>query len=1152
MRTFRLTTGCGTRPALPRFVFLALMLLLGVAAAVSAQSVLGAIRGTVTDPQGAVVAKATVLITDEATGVPRTTETDAEGRFEALSLRPGTYRVEIITTSFKKYEQTGVVLRTGAASRVDARLELGGIQETVTVSAEAKTDIAIESPAVIGALDAQQLRDLPRASRDMQSFLLLNPNVLGGTDDMQFLGARTYGVSYIQDGQASTNAIFGTVGNSAPGLDSISEIQVLSNSYSAEYGGLAGVVVTTKRGGNQYRGTAFYDFNANELNALTYNQKYGLSDEDLAGLRDDPNADTHEHRWGASFGGPIVSNKTFFFASYEGSNNKGIYGGGIAAVPTAAMRGGDFSGATFTINDPLTGQPFPGNVIPAGRLDATAQKVMDMFYPAPNFTPLANGYGRYRQFTPVTRKRQRADLRIDHELGPKDQLFLRGSYQWRDPAGVYFENGNLTNLPIIDSALHTAAVIGGWTKIFSGTTVNELRVGYNFDKSKRNSNFVAEDVYGQLGLATAPSLRGTGKYGFPSFNFAGTNVPYRIQDAGRNVDRTVKQNAFSISNNTTFVLGGHSLKVGALWNRNQAVDGFGIGVNYRGLYQFQGTSTQYGGSGNSFVDFLLGNVTNRARDHYTARGPLEGHSDDFAIFAQDDWRVGQNLTVFLGLRYEYVGQWHEKSDLIASFTTEDGGHHVVPTAEVASKLPPGLQALGRTWIASDHGYPETLVNSDKTNFSPRVGFAWRPGGNDATVVRAGFGLFHPTVAVQGVRDLLATNEFRYYQDYRNAGGGPLSLANAFSTGVSFVDPTAFGNQGILRDIQSPDVYQYNLTLEREIGGNMGVRLSYIGSTMRKLLTDTDYNIIPPNTDLFNPYEDESDWARLPFYPYGTYMDIVENKGEGQLHAFQAGLTRRWRNGLAFDAVYTYADSDTTVPDSGNSTIGVVLYNPWAPDSDKGPDINVVKHRFVANATWDLPIGRNRKYGSNMPGWADALFGGWTVSTIFQARSGLNLTPFFSGYYSYNPWNTAKPLDGLGNSFCCAWRPNETRDPSAGGGSREMWFDQTAYVVPPDGQFGTAKKGSLEGPGTWIVNFSFYKDVIAKDRFRLQLTALLDNAFNHPQFFPGYGSGFHSVNDYLENGITDNGVTGVLGADTIANAEGFSPGRVFRIGLRATF
>lgn len=1120
---------------------MALLALLAIAGTATAQSFLGTIRGTVTDPQGAFVTKATVLITDESTGVPRTVETDAEGRFEAPNLRPGTYRVEIITTSFKKYEQTGVVLRASGIARVDAKLELGAITESVTVSAESKSDISVESPAVIRGLDEQQLRDLPRDSRDMQSFLLLNPNVLGGSDDPQFLGGRTYGVSYIQDGQASTNAIFGTVGNSAPGLDSIAEIQVLSNSYSAEYGGLAGVVVTTKRGGNAYRGTGFFDFNSNGLNALTYQQKYGLSEEELSTLRSDPNADTHQYRWGASLGGPIAKGKTFFFASYEGSNQKAIYGGSTATVPTAAMRAGDFSGASFTIKDPLTGLPFPGNVIPANRLDPAAQKVMDFFYPLPNAGTLSTGYGRFREFVPEIRKRNRADLRIDHELGSKDSFFLRGSYQSYTPNSITFEAGNaLVNKGILNRDLKTGALVGGWTKILSPTVVNELRVGYNYDNSSRQSTYDPEQVNQQLGLETAPSLVGQNRHGFPSFTFAGSNRPTNIADAGRNVDRTVNQNAFSISNSTSFVMGSHSLRAGGLWNRNLAQDGFGIGVNVRGQYQFNGRAT-----GNALADMMLGIVSNRARDHYTARGPLDGHSDDYALFAQDDWRVSKNLTVFLGLRYELVGMWHEKSDMLANFTLPDGGHHVVPNATVATKLPPGLQDLGRTLIASQSGYPDTLVNPDKNNFSPRVGFALRPGGDDRTVIRGGFGLFHPTVAVQGLRDLLATNEFRYYQDYRNA-----PMAHIFSQGTPFVDAAAFGNQGITPDLQSPDIYQYNLTLERQIGTSMGVRLSYIGSTMRKLLTDTDYNILAPNTEFFDP-NDTASQERLPYYPYGTYMDIVENKGEGQLHAFQAGLTRKWRSGLAFDAVYTYAHSDTTVPDSGNSTIGVVLYNPWAPLSDRGPDPNVVKHRFVANATWDVPVGKNRKWGSDMPRWANALFGGWTVSTIFQARSGLNLTPYFYGFTSTSPWNTAKGLDGLGNCFSNCWRPNVTGDPNTPQ-TRDEWFNQKAYTLPAPGEFGNAKKGTLTGPGTWVVNFSFYKDVFVKDRFRLQVTALLDNAFNHPQFFPGYNDTFTNMDDYLENGIANNGVTAVLGGDTIGSAEGFSPGRVFLIGVRATF
>ncbi len=213
---------------------------------------------------------------------------------------------------------------------MDVTLEVGGVNETVTVTADAINNITLDSQAISRGLDEQQLHDLPRNSRDIQSFLLLNPNVVGGSDDIQFLGAKTYGVSYIQDGQASTNAIFGTVGNSAPGLDAMSEITVLSNSYSAEYGGLAGVVVTTKRGANSYRGTSFFDFNSDDLNALTYNQT-------LAGVeRGDPLSDTHEHRWGGSIGGPLIQGKAVLLRELRRART--TRRSSAAAAPTSPPR----------------------------------------------------------------------------------------------------------------------------------------------------------------------------------------------------------------------------------------------------------------------------------------------------------------------------------------------------------------------------------------------------------------------------------------------------------------------------------------------------------------------------------------------------------------------------------------------------------------------------------------------------------------------------------------------------------------------------------------------------------------------------------------------------------------------------------------------
>jgi hypothetical protein len=1028
------------------------------------------------------------------------------------------------------------MVTTGAVTRVDARLTLGGVAETVTVSAEG-ANIVLESPSVSVGLDEQQLRDLPRNSRDMQSFLLLNPNVLGGSDDIQFLGGRTYGVSYVQDGQASTNAIFGTIGNSAPGLDAISEIQVLSNSYSAEYGGLAGVVVTTKRGGNSYRGSAFYDFNNDSLNALTYNQKQAGTE------RGDPNSDTHAHRWGASLGGPLKTGKTFFFVNYEGSNDKAVFGGGRANVPTAAMRNGDFSGANFIIKDPLTGAPFPGNVIPGDRIDPLARRILDFYYPLPNAGTLSSGMGVYQQFVPETRNRHRADLRFDHEISSADSLFVRGSYQHRDPNSIQFEAGNaLTNMGIRSTSLDTATLVGGWTKILSPTVVNEFRVGYNYDKSERQSHFQVGDVNAQLGLETAPSLS-PDRPGFPSLNFAdgsSASRPTNLTDGSRNADRTLKQNSFSLSDNFSLVRGGHSFKFGGLWTRNSALDGYGKGVNFRGQYRFNSA-----GTGNALANMLLGR-TRDVGDHITTRGDLDGHSNDIALFAQDDWRISNSMTLFLGLRYEVVGVWHEKGDLVANFFPEDGGFTVVPNAQVAALLPPSLQALDHTRLASEVGLPDALINPDKNNFSPRVGFAWRLGGRDETVLRAGFGLFHPTVSVQGVRDLMAANEFRFTQRY--AGGG---LAHPFSQGTPFVSPTDFGAQGINPDIQSPDIYQYHFTVERALPGDLGLRVSYMGSTMRKLLVDRDANTLPASTVPFDP-SNPDDLARLPLPLYGFYIDNVDNRGSGQLHLGQLELRRRFRDGFAMNLAYTYAHSDGNAPDpGGNSSIGPIMFDPYDIEKDRGPDPNVVKHRVVLNATWDLPIGHGRRHGASMPGWADALFGGWTVSTLFQARTGNNLTPFFSSFYTTTPWNTGKPLDGLGGNFCCAWRPDQLKDPN-GNGNRDAFYDVTAYALPAPGLLGNAGKGSLRGPGTWVVNFGIYKDIVSRNRFHLQLSALLDNAFNHPQFYEFYGDGFSQLDDWLIDGETDNGTTANLGAGAIANQEGFAPGRVFRIGLRATF
>ena len=1128
---------CGT------LLTIRVLLFLVIAVPATAQTTLGTIRGTVRDPQQAVVPGATVVITDESTNVTREVQTDGEGLFEIPNLRPGIYTVTATLSGLMKAQQTGIVLRAASVARADLSLDIISLEELLTVTISG-TSITVESQAIARGLDEQQLRDLPRNSRDILDFLTLNPNVVGGFDGIQFLGGRTYGASYIQDGQSLTAGMFGELSNAAPGLDAIQEVQVLSSSYSAEYGGLAGVIVSTKRGANRYRGTGFYDYNSNELNARTYAQALNNVP------RNDPNADTHDYRYGMSFGGPLAKNRTFFFGNYEGSQLTALGGGAQAIVPTAAMRGGDFSANTFVVRDPLTGVQFPGNRIPADRIDPSARRILDFFYPLPNQANVAvGGYGAYRQILPLNRERDRADVRVDHELTGHDSLFTRFSWQRRDPDAFTFEStggnggGGLTNLGLLDRRSKAITLASGWTRIWSGAVVSEFRGGYSRDMRNQKSRFVAGTVGSQLQLEVPPLAAVVP--GFPSFLFSGTNRPSDIRDQRQNSFRDLDQSSASISSSTTWLRGRHSIKFGGIYSRNFAKDGYSTGANEsKGAYAFSGFAT-----GNAFADLLLG-LPNQVREQRNTRGnlPMDTYSNDWAVFAQDDLKLTPRLTLFLGLRYEVIGVFIDKNDTYANFVPTDGGHHVVPSTAIAALLPPGVVQLGRTLTSDRFDVGRGLIKTDRNNISPRLGFAQRLDSSNKTVLRGGFGIFHPTGAAQGARDIMSRNPFRYTITSTRP-----RLQQGFSSGTQS-ESLAFGNEGLQLDLELPDIYQYNLTLERELPGGIGARVSYLGSTMKKLLVSRDYNTVQASAvPLGDVDTDPAARARLPFPIYGTFMDITENKGEGQFNALQLELHRRFQRGLAVNAAYTLAGSESNAPDSGNSTIGVVQYDPYDIEKDRGPDPNVVKHRVVMNSTWEIPIGRQRAYGSGLPLWADAIVGGWTVSTIFQARTGPHLTPYFTYGDTGNiyPANTGRALDGVGD-FGEAWRPDVTGDPNTGGG-RAQFYDLTKFTLPAPGTLGNAKKGSVLGPGTWIVNIAFYKDIVRSRGFSADFSAVLDNAFNHPQFAVGLGTGgFMDLTDYLINGVTANGNTAVLGADTVGSTEGFSVGRVVRLGIRLRF
>jgi hypothetical protein len=448
--------------------------------------------------------------------------------------------------------------------------------------------------------------------------------------------------------------------------------------------------------------------------------------------------------------------------------------------------------------------------------------------------------------------------------------------------------------------------------------------------------------------------------------------------------------------------------------------------------------------------------------------------------------------------------------------------------------------------AAQAGVGTSLVNADKNNVSPRIGFAWRV--TPKTVIRGGTGLFYPTAAAQGIRDALSRSPFRYGIRYT----GP-TLQQGFTTGT--VSPRSFfGVNAVDLNLQSPQVLQYNITAEQELGADVGVRVSFIGSEMRKLLVNRDLNTMKASNTFFD-LDDPADHARLPYPNLDPFLNAVLNAGEGWFRAVQIEAQRRFHHGLSVEAAYTRAASESTAPDLGNSSLGVVQYNPYDIEQDRGPDPQVPKHRFIMNATWELPIGRGQTHMKEMPAWADAVIGGWTLSGIFQARSGNLVTPYFEyGTDPIYPANTGRGLETV-PFFGESWRPDVIGNVE-GDRTRTSWFNLGAFTLPAPGTTGNAKRGIIEGPGNWVVNLGLYKTVARARGFSVEFRATFENILNHPQFSLGQDSPFLDLTDYLINGGQANGVTNVLASpdtqDNIGSDEGFASSRIIRLGLRIRF
>jgi hypothetical protein len=1026
-----------------RIQFILLLLLAGLwAGTAQAQVDTGSIVGTVRDTSGAIVPGAKVTLRESTTNTLTDRTADAAGNYVATPLRIGVYAVSVEIGGFKKETREGIVLRVQDRLRIDFVLQPGDIAESVVVQGEAPL-VQSETSSLGEVVDARQIVGLPLNGRNYIDLATLTTGVIrtaegsNGNVNATFVvnGTRGGQNNYLLDG-IDNNSNDGGEAALYTNVDAIEEFKVQTSNYSAEFGRSGGAVINAsiKSGANTVSGSAFYFLRDESL--------------DARGYFEDPEsqkAPFHFQQFGGTLGGPIRKDKTFFFVDYQAtrrsSNDTGIF-----SVPTAAQRHGDFSGeGNSVIYDPLTGEPFPGNIIPADRFDPLAANFVNL-YPNPNQDGLKNNYLVNPSRTTTINQ---GDLRLDHQFSANDRAFLRVSLtkgsRFLEAPLPGLANGGDYGTGISDSTTWGAAL--GFTHVFSSTTINELRVGFNHVKGSDGISPGGQQ-------APPPELTVPGVPNDPAV--AGVTVfdPAGYSHVGdpEFIPTYTLTQELQISDTLSLVRGRHSMKTG-FQLRKSYFDLFQI-PQPRGKFSFSGEFTQdpdhNEGTGDPLADAILGYASQIDISNITQ---TRNRTPVFGAFFQDDFKVKSSLTLNLGLRWDYTGPTVEADDRQSNFDYE----------------------TGQVLIANQNGNSRGLIDVDKLDFAPRLGFAWTPFKDGKTAFRGGYGIFYGAQEVRTGFQLGYSMPFFFALSQSSEFG--VTPAAYVNQGFPPLDPAAAAFPGILsadRRFKSPYYQQWNFSVQRDIGWNTLLEVAYVGSKGTHLQVLRDYNQPQPGPG--DPQE------RRPYPQYGNFGSIT-NAGSSTFNSIQLKLNKRWSNGLWLLTAFTYSKAYNDQPE-------ICCNSPWPPDSyniaaEHGPADYDQRYRSVTSFAWDLPFGKGRHF-LDKEGVLNAIFGGWQFGGIVTIAAGF-------------PFSPATSLDTSNTGTFGQLRPDQIGNPDVANPSPDRWFDPEAYATPAEFTFGNAGRNSLVGPGTRTADLYMRKEFQIGNRARLEVRIEAFNAFNHPNF-----------------------------------------------------
>jgi hypothetical protein len=1053
-----------------------------------AQQVTAAFTGKVTDPSGAAVVGAKITATDVDRGTQWPTVTNGDGAFSLPRVPIGTYDVKVEQQGFQTAAQSHVALEMNQVARLDFQLQVGSLSQTVEVNSTEPL-LQTQDTAIGQHIDARTNEDLPLATRNYVQLTLLAPGSIhpdpstfkNGQTTMNsgrpnVNGNREQTNNFMLDGLDNNQVSENEVGY-APSVDAIQEFNEITNNAPAEFGNFMGAIIstTTKSGTNQFHGSAFEFFRNNVLNANDWANNFNGA----------PRAAVRWNNFGGTLGGPIFKNKLFFFIDYQGQRDDTPTSIVTTSVYTAAERTGNFSQILseqgiqlynpYSVSANGNRTPFAGNIIPASLFSPAASKILSSsFYPNPINSSLVNNY-QYATNTFING--DQGDVKIDYNISDKDRFYGRFSES-------RFDNPTLNSFPLIYNSFATAPTHTGvvdWTRTISPSVVNEVRFGVNYVYNDNGAAANGLNNFAQtVGIPAVPSAF------LPSMSLNGGNVAtFGNSDNVQLFADTV----IHYEDTVIWTKGTHTMHIGFQGYRYR-IDTFYSGnngeagiVNFDGQYTSASTTAKAGGAagGIAEADFLLG-LPNSILGGVNG-GTWGQRSNTFATFFQDDWRVTPNLTLNLGLRWEVHTPWDEVKNRQANFNLLTGQEY--------------LSGQACPWNDCNALYNQY---NGITNFQPRIGAAWTPGGGKL-VIRAGYTLSNFLEGTGTNLRLPINPPFALEHDDEYTNSAIYGVKPGSTLDQGFLPFNNAGDQliGATLRVWDPNVRpavsnQWNFSTQYQLNATTTIQASYVGQRNTHLMVPMPYF-----QKVLNPDGTVSPTRYLAGNPT-LLSEIGQISGTASIgnqdyDALQIMARKRLSSGLEYSINYTFSKCMTDnlgyYGQGGQSGQGnYYAQNIYNEAAEWGPCDYDAKNNFVANVVYDLPFGRDRTFGKGMNKGLDAVVGGWQAAGILSLHSGFPLTIGA---------NDASNTGSRGSRADCIAPPDVfgSQNAAATVGNGYQWFNPDSYIQPANGTFGSCGVGTVRGPGLATLDFNLSKNFHITERQSFDIRAEFINLTNTP-------------------------------------------------------